>query len=72
MFTNTKLAKSVKLACAVSAASTLLMPSAVFAQDSEAAVERISVTGSRILKSEFSSSRIQVRSAPLAKLGSLA
>ena len=56
MFTNTKLAKSVKLACAVSAASTLLMPSAVFAQDSEAAVERISVTGSRILKSEFSSS----------------
>jgi len=56
MFTNTKLAKSVKLACAVGAASTLLMPSAVLAQDSEAAVERISVTGSRILKSEFSSS----------------
>ena len=56
MFTNTKLAKSVKLACAVGAASTLLMPSAVLAQDSEASVERISVTGSRILKSEFSSS----------------
>ncbi|WP_296051405.1 TonB-dependent receptor [uncultured Alteromonas sp.] len=56
MFTNTKLAKSVKLACAVGAASTLLMPNAVLAQDSEAAVERISVTGSRILKSEFSSS----------------
>lgn len=56
MFTNTKLARSVKLACAIGTASTLMLPNVSFAQDAEASIEKISVTGSRILKSEFSSS----------------
>ncbi|NVK55161.1 MAG: TonB-dependent receptor [Alteromonadaceae bacterium] len=58
MFTNNKLAKSVKLACALGTASVALtLPAVATAQESEAAaVERISVTGSRIMKSEFSSS----------------
>ncbi|MCH2057836.1 MAG: TonB-dependent receptor [Thalassotalea sp.] len=53
MFTNTKLAKSVRLALLFGAATTAtLSPQVVFAQDADPAaeeeVERIAVTGSRI------------------------
>ncbi|GGF72698.1 TonB-dependent receptor domain-containing protein [Alteromonas lipolytica] len=68
MFTNTKLAKSVKLAFALSAASAaLIAPNTVLAQESsevdEASVEKIQVTGSRIRKIEFASN------APIATVG---
>ena len=48
MFTNSKLAKSVKLACAFGAASTIGFTGAVNAQETEEAadaVEKIEVTG---------------------------
>ncbi len=66
MFTNSKLAKSVKLACAFGAAtSAMIAPSAAFAQEAEAeeAVEKIEVTGSRIRKIDF------VSNAPVATVG---
>lgn len=56
MFTNTKLAKSVKLACAYGAASAaLITPNAAFSQEAEAdaPIEKISVTGSRIKRTEI-------------------
>ncbi|MFW8591970.1 TonB-dependent receptor domain-containing protein [Glaciecola sp. 2405UD65-10] len=57
MFKNSKIARSVKLACTIGAASAALAaPMAVVAQDAEESVEKISITGSRIMKSEFSSS----------------
>ena len=67
MFTNTKLAKSVKLACAFGAASTAaIAPNAVLAQESEAdePVEKISVTGSRIKRTDVeSASPVSILSA---------
>ena len=68
MFTNSKLAKSVKLACAFGAASAALLTAnmAVAQEDAAAAeqdVEKISVTGSRIRKVEFASN------APIATVG---
>jgi iron complex outermembrane receptor protein len=59
MFTNSKLAKSIRLALAFGAVSALSATAAIAqeaATESEEAIEKISVTGSRILKSEFSSS----------------
>jgi len=56
MFTNSKLAKSIRLAMAVGVASTaMIAPNIAFAQDADdsaaiAEVEKISVTGSRILR----------------------
>jgi iron complex outermembrane receptor protein len=62
MFTNTKLAKSIRLAMAVGVASTALIASnAVFAQETANAeeasisVEKITVTGSRIRRAELDS-----------------
>lgn len=68
MFTNNKLAKSVKLACAFGAASAAIFTSNIaLAQDATAAaeqeVEKISVTGSRIRKVEFASN------APITSVG---
>ncbi|QCZ94192.1 TonB-dependent receptor domain-containing protein [Salinimonas iocasae] len=64
MFTNNKLAKSVKLACAFGAASAALFAAnPVMAQDAEGAeqdqaqnVEKISVTGSRIKRTDLETS----------------
>ncbi|GGW74020.1 TonB-dependent receptor [Alteromonas halophila] len=58
MFTNSKLAKSVKLACAFGAASAAMVaPNAAFAQENTAdegeAIEKISVTGSRIKRTDL-------------------
>jgi len=56
MFTNSKLAKSVKLACAFGAASAAMVaPNAAFAQEAEEAdtIEKISVTGSRIKRTDL-------------------
>ena len=56
MFTNSKLAKSVKLACAFGAASTIGFTGAVNAQETEQAaeaVEKIEVTGSRIRRTDI-------------------
>ena len=54
MFTNTKLAKSVRLACAFGlASSAMIAPNAVFAQESEEVVEKIQVTGSRIARTDL-------------------
>eukprot|EP01093_Parvamoeba_rugata_P012176 TRINITY_DN34_c0_g2_i11.p1 TRINITY_DN34_c0_g2~~TRINITY_DN34_c0_g2_i11.p1 ORF type:complete len:876 (-),score=255.53 TRINITY_DN34_c0_g2_i11:51-2678(-) len=56
MFTNSKLAKSVKLACAFGAASAaMIAPSTSFAQEEEAdaPIEKISVTGSRIKRTDL-------------------
>jgi iron complex outermembrane receptor protein len=56
MFTNSKLAKSIRMAMAVGVASTVMIaPKLAFAQDADdsaaiAEVEKISVTGSRILR----------------------
>ncbi len=59
MFTNTKISKAVKLACAFGAASTISFGGAMsaVAQESSAeeSVEKIRVTGSRIRKAEFAS-----------------
>lgn len=68
MFTNNKLAKSVKLACAFGAASAALLTSNVsLAQDNasaeEQSVEKISVVGSRIRKVDFATN------APVATVG---
>ena len=56
MFTNSKLAKSVKLACAFGAASSIGFTGAVNAQETEQAaeaVEKIEVTGSRIRRTDI-------------------
>ena len=56
MFTNSKLAKSVKLACEFGAASTIGFTGAVNAQETEEAadaVEKIEVTGSRIRRTDI-------------------
>ena len=55
MFTNSKLAKSVKLACAFSAASAFSFSGAVHAQEEQeaVAVEKIEVTGSRIKRTDL-------------------
>ncbi len=66
MFTNTKLAKSIRLAMAVGAASTAMATSTtVIAQEAaaEESVEKIAVTGSRIRKADF------VSNAPVATIG---
>lgn len=60
MFTNSKLAKSVKLACAFGlASSAIVVPNSVLAQESNAeeakTVEKISVTGSRIRRADLES-----------------
>jgi outer membrane receptor protein involved in Fe transport len=58
MFTNSKLAKSVKLACAFGVASAATIASnAVVAQEeaAEELVEKISVTGSRIRRADIES-----------------
>ncbi|MFA3789705.1 TonB-dependent receptor domain-containing protein [Aliiglaciecola sp. SL4] len=53
MYTNSKLTKSIRLALAVGAASTaVLAPATAVAQDS-AGVEKISVTGSRIKRTDL-------------------
>ncbi|WP_076011528.1 TonB-dependent receptor plug domain-containing protein [Alteromonas abrolhosensis] len=53
MFTNHKLAKSVRLACAFGAAASLAFSGSIYAQDEveseEEPVEKIEVTGSRLL-----------------------
>ncbi|PHS51450.1 MAG: TonB-dependent receptor [Alteromonas sp.] len=56
MFTNSKLAKSVRLACAFGAVSTIGFSGAVAAQEAEEAadsVEKIEVTGSRIRRTDI-------------------
>jgi iron complex outermembrane receptor protein len=55
MFTNSKLAKSIRLAMAVGAASTAMVASnSAVAQDAEAkSFEKISVTGSRIKRTDI-------------------
>lgn len=66
MFTNTKLARAVRVACAVGAASTIGFTGSVIAQDTDAAeatVEKIQVTGSRLRQAEFASA------APIAVVG---
>lgn len=60
MFTNSKLAKSIRLAMAVGVASTAMLAStAVIAQDTanadEESFEKISVTGSRIKRTDIES-----------------
>ncbi|MCU7555080.1 TonB-dependent receptor [Alteromonas sp. ASW11-19] len=57
MFTNSKLAKSVKLACAFGAASAALTTTQVVAQEAGAdePVEKIQVTGSRIKRTDMES-----------------
>lgn len=52
MFTNNQLAKSVRLAIAMGAAATVLPHSAIAAAEDEAAqnIEKISITGTRILR----------------------
>lgn len=54
MFTNNKLAKAVKLGCAIGAASTIGFTGATLAQEGSGAdtVEKISVTGSRIKRAD--------------------
>lgn len=58
MFKNSKLASSVKIACALGSTVALLSSGNVFAQEtaneSEATVEKIAVTGSRIARPELS------------------
>lgn len=56
MFTNSKLAKSIKLAIAFGAVSGLALPSAALAQnadESAESVEKIQVTGSRIKRTDI-------------------
>ncbi|MEO9945501.1 TonB-dependent receptor [Paraglaciecola sp.] len=54
MFTNSKLTKSIRLAMAVGAASTVMtLPNFAVAQEAADEVERISVTGSRIKRSDM-------------------
>ncbi len=57
MFTNSKVAKSIKLAIAFGAASSIALPGAAFAQEADAEeaapVEKISVTGSRIKRADL-------------------
>lgn len=67
MFINNKIAKAVKIACTVGAVSTFSFGSLAVAQESEvteASVEKIQVTGSRLRKTEFSGS------APIATVDS--
>ncbi|GAA0857701.1 TonB-dependent receptor domain-containing protein [Aliiglaciecola litoralis] len=66
MFTNSKLAKSIRLAMAFGAASTAMVASnSAIAQEAgaEESVEKIAVTGSRIRKADF------VSNAPVATIG---
>jgi outer membrane receptor protein involved in Fe transport len=65
MFTNNKIAKAVKIACAFGAASTIGFTGSAMAQDAgaEEAVEKIQVTGSRLRQAEFASA------APIAVVG---
>ncbi|WP_414830210.1 TonB-dependent receptor domain-containing protein [Alteromonas sp. H39] len=60
MFTNSKLAKSVKLACAFGAASAAMIAPSAFAQataevdaNADQPIEKISVTGSRIKRTDL-------------------
>ena len=60
MFTNSKLAKSVKLACAFGAASAAMIAPSAFAQataevdaSADQPIEKISVTGSRIKRTDL-------------------
>ena len=54
MFTNTKIAKSIRLACLFGAASTIGFAGTAVAQQAGAdAVEKIQVTGSRIKRSDL-------------------
>ena len=71
MFTNTKLAKSIKLACMFGAASTMGFAGSVAAQEDEAAdsVEKIQVTGSRIQRTDLeTASPVQITSDAEIKL----
>jgi outer membrane receptor protein involved in Fe transport len=66
MYLNSKLAKSVRLALALGAASTTAFTANVSAQEESAEgdnVEKIAVTGSRIRKADF------VSNAPVATIG---
>ncbi|NVK24313.1 MAG: TonB-dependent receptor [Gammaproteobacteria bacterium] len=65
MFTNNKLAKSVRLAIAFGAAATALPASQAFAQEESAEdIEKIAVTGSRIKTASLtSSSPLQILNA---------
>ena len=67
MFTNSKLAKSVKLACAFGAVAATGISVPAYAQEDaqveEAAVEKVQVVGSRIRKVDF------VSNAPVATVG---
>ncbi|MEP4102005.1 TonB-dependent receptor plug domain-containing protein, partial [Paraglaciecola sp.] len=62
MFTNSKLTKSIRLAIAVGAATTAMtLPSSAVAQEAVEEVEKISVTGSRIKRTDLEgSSPVQV------------
>ena len=67
MFTNSKLAKAIRLAVVCGAASALA-PTAVLAQENdtdsaEKSIERVSVVGSRIRRAEFAAN------APVASIG---
>ncbi len=56
MFTNSILARSMKLALVYGTTSTAILASnTIFAEESTEAIERISVTGSKIKRSEFES-----------------
>lgn len=66
MFKNNKLARAVKIACALGAASTIGFAGSALAQEddgAEKAIEKIQVTGSRLRQAEFASS------APIAVVG---
>ncbi len=56
MFTNNKLAKSVRLAIAFGAASTALPAAQVIAEEEGEDIEKIQVTGSRIKRADLESS----------------
>ncbi|MEP1552965.1 TonB-dependent receptor plug domain-containing protein, partial [Paraglaciecola sp.] len=57
MFTNSKLTKSIRLAIAAGAASTVMtLPSFAVAQEAVDEVEKISITGSRIQRTDLEGS----------------
>ncbi|WP_133469289.1 TonB-dependent receptor domain-containing protein [Paraglaciecola marina] len=57
MFTNSKLTKSIRLAIAAGAASTVMtLPSLAVAQEAVDEVEKISITGSRIQRTDLEGS----------------
>jgi len=69
MFTNNKLAKSVRLAIAFGAAATALPAAQAIAEEAGEEIEKIEVTGSRIKRTDMeSSSPVTITSAEDIKL----